>query len=64
MMHVDRYVPAKTNQGWPVVGLIVAITTAIIVMVIVIHQRTYKHPGDPTWHAKGGLVEPAEGTGH
>ena len=54
MTHVPRYVPAKTNQGWPVVGLIALLTISLIAAVTVIHQRTYKHPGDPTWHAVGG----------
>lgn len=54
MTLVPRYVPAKTNQGWPVVGLIALLTISLIAAVTVIHQRTYKHPGDPTWHAAGG----------
>lgn len=64
MTHVPRHVPAKTNQGWPVVGLIAAVAIAAIVAVTVIHQRTYKHPGDPTWHAVGGADNPTKGTGH
>jgi hypothetical protein len=64
MTHVPRYVPVKTNQGWPVVGLIAAITLALIASVTIIHQRTYKHPADPTWHAVGGQASPTEGTGH
>lgn len=59
MSHVPRYVPAKTNEGWPVVGLIALLTVALIVMVTVIHQRTYKHPTDPTNHAVGGVGSPA-----
>jgi len=50
MSHVPRYVPAKTNEGWPVVGLVVLLAAACIVTVTVIHNRTYKHPTDPTWH--------------
>jgi hypothetical protein len=52
--HVPRYVPARTNEGWPVVGLVVLLTIACIVATTVIYQRTYKHPTDPTWHAVGG----------
>ena len=62
--HVSRYVPAKTNQGWPIVGLIAALTLALIAMVVVIHNRTYKHPTDPTWHAVGGQDNATKGTGH
>lgn len=62
--HVPRYVPAKTNQGWPIVGLISALTIALIVMVTVIHKRTYKHPTDPTWHAVGGASGAPAGGGH
>lgn len=63
MDYVPKYVPAKTNQGWPIVGLITAITIALIVMVTVIHQRTYKHPTDPTWSPRGGSEAP-KGTSH
>lgn len=62
--HVPRYVPARTNEGWPVVGFVVALALACIVGVTIIHQRTYKHPSDPTWHAVGGRDNPTKGTGH
>lgn len=62
--HVARHVPAKTNQGWPVVGLIALLTFSLIAAVVVIHQRTYKQPTDPTWHAVGGQDNPTTGTGH
>ena len=52
MSHVPRYVPARTNEGWPVVAVIWALTAALIIAVVVIHNRTYKHPTDPT--ASGG----------
>ena len=35
MTHVPRYVPAKTNQGWPVVGLITLLTLVLIAAVTV-----------------------------
>jgi hypothetical protein len=47
MTHVPRYVPAKTNGGWPVIGFIWLLTAALIVMVTVIHNKTYKHPTNP-----------------
>jgi hypothetical protein len=42
------HVPAKTNEGWGVAGLVVLLTAACIVAVTIIHQRTYKNPTDPT----------------
>jgi len=45
----ERHVPVDTNQGWPIVGLVVLLAVACIVGVTVIHKRTYKHPTDPTW---------------
>lgn len=51
MPHQDRFVPARTNEGWPVVGLVLLLAAACIVSVTVIHKRTYKHPTDPTWQA-------------
>ena len=48
MTHVPRYVPARTNDGWSVVGLVVLLAAACIVTTTIIHKRTYKHPTDPT----------------
>ncbi len=53
MSHQPRYVPAKTNEGWGVVGLVLLLTAACIVTVTMIYQRTYKHPTDPTWQSGG-----------
>jgi hypothetical protein len=47
MSQAPRYVPAKTNEGWPVVGLITLLTAALIVAVVIIHNKTYRHPTDP-----------------
>lgn len=52
--YTPRYVPARTNRGWPFAGLVIALAIACIVAVTMIYQRTYKHPTDPTWHAIGG----------
>ena len=57
--HVPRHVPARTNEGWPIVGLITALTVALIVAVTVIHKRTYKHPTDPTNPTGGKHAAPA-----
>ena len=53
MTHVPRYVPARTNDGWTVVGLVLLLATACIVATVVIHKRTYKHPTDPTFVSSG-----------
>ena len=52
-MHEDRYVPANTNGGWPIAAGVVALAVACIITAYVIHERTYKHPTDVTWHATG-----------
>jgi hypothetical protein len=54
MTHVPRHVPARTNEGWGVAVLVVALAGILIVGVTVIHQRTYKHPTDPTAHTVNG----------
>ena len=64
MHYTPKYVPARTNAGWPIAGLVWLLTIALIVSVTVIHQRTYKHPTDPTWHAVGGAGKQPKGTGH
>lgn len=54
-----KHVPAKTNEGWPY-----AIATIVLAIVCAagawyIHNETYKHPTDPSWHAiqnKGGAA--------
>jgi len=58
MTHVPKYVPARTNEGWGVVGLVVLLTAACIVSVTMIYKATYKHPTDPTWQSG------ADKTGH
>ncbi|HKO16427.1 MAG TPA: hypothetical protein VJU87_09310 [Gemmatimonadaceae bacterium] len=53
MEHVDRYVPANTNAGWGYAILVILIAVACIVTVTIIHRKTYLHPQNVTWHAKG-----------
>jgi hypothetical protein len=53
MQYVDRYVPANTNQGWGIAAFIVLLALACVATATVIHKKTYKHPTDVTWHAKG-----------
>ena len=57
--HAPRHVPARTNDGWPVVGLITVLTAALIIGVTVIHKRTYKQPTDPTNPTGGKHEAPA-----
>lgn len=56
MHHTPRHVPAKTNEGWPIVGLVTLLTVILIVGVTIIHKRTYRHPTDPLNHAIGGAA--------
>lgn len=53
MEHQDRYVKADVNGGWPIAAGVVALALALIIMVFVIHEKTYKHPTDVTMHARG-----------
>ena len=53
MAHQPKYVPARTNDGWGVAALVVALAVALIVSVAYIHNRTYKHPTDPTFVSSG-----------
>ena len=61
MEHQDRYVPADTNGGWPVAGGVILLAVVCIVGAKLIHDKTYKHPTDVTWHAKGQRTAPAGG---
>lgn len=47
------HVPAKTNQGWGIVGLVVLLAVACIAMATYFHQTTYKHPTDVRARAAG-----------
>jgi hypothetical protein len=53
MEHQDRFVPADVNGGWPIAAGVVALAVALVIAAFVIHEKTYKHPTDVTWHAKG-----------
>ena len=63
MTQVPRYVPASTNDGWPIAGLVLLHAATLIVGVTVIHKRTYKHPTDPTYRAAGSKAD-AGAVGH
>lgn len=51
--HVDRYIPAKTNEGWGVVGIVALLTAACIAWATYEYQTTYKHPTDVKMEAAG-----------
>jgi len=53
MTHQPKYVPARTNDGWPVAALVVLLVVVCIASVSYIHKRTYKHPADPTFVTSG-----------
>lgn len=53
MQHEDRYVPAVTNGGWPFAGGVILLAIVCIITAYTVHKKTYKHPTDVTWHAKG-----------
>jgi len=53
MQHVDRYVPANTNGGWPIAAGIVLLALACIATAAYVHKKTYRHPTDVTWHGRG-----------
>ena len=57
MAHVDRYVPANTNGGWGIAAGVILLAVACIVTVTIIHKRTYRHPTDVTWEARGSSTE-------
>jgi hypothetical protein len=52
-VHIDRYAPARTNEGWGAAAATVLLALVLIVGATVIHKRTYKPPTDPSWHAAG-----------
>jgi hypothetical protein len=47
-VHTDRYVRAETNGGWGFAAMIIGLAVACIVFATYVHQKTYKHPTDPT----------------
>ena len=46
----NRYIPANTNQGWGIIGLVLLLAVGCIVGASYLHKKTYKHPTDPSWH--------------
>ena len=62
MQQVDRYVPADTNAGWGIAAGVILLAVLCIATATYVHKKTYRHPTDVTWHAKGSSE--AHGTGH
>lgn len=61
--HVDRYVPARTNEGWGIAGLVALLAAACIAFATYMYQTTYKHPTDVQMEA-AGTHTPAVGGAH
>ena len=53
MQQVDRYVPADTNAGWGIAAGVILLAVLCIATATYVHKKTYRHPTDVTWHAKG-----------
>ncbi len=61
--HVDRFIPAHTNGGWGVAGLVAVLAILCIAGATYLHQTTYKHPSDVHMEAAGAHT-PAVGEAH
>jgi hypothetical protein len=53
MPHQDRHIEARTNDGWGVASLVIALALVCIATATYIHNKTYKSPNDVTFHARG-----------
>jgi hypothetical protein len=51
--HQDRYVPARTNDGWWAAAATVLLALILATSATVIHKRSWKQPSDPTYRAIG-----------
>jgi hypothetical protein len=52
-VHEDRYIPARTNEGWGAAAATILLAVVLAIGATVIHKRTWKQPTDPTWRAAG-----------
>lgn len=48
-----KYVPAKTNEGWGVAGLVGLLTALCIAGAWYAYAKTYHHPTDVRMQAAG-----------
>jgi hypothetical protein len=60
VVHRDRYVPARTNEGWRAAAATVLLALVLAASATIIHKRTWKQPTDPTYHA----ITPRSTAGH
>lgn len=58
--HRDRYVPARTNEGWRAAAATVLLALVLALSATIIHKRTWKQPTDPTYQA----IQPRSAAGH
>jgi hypothetical protein len=63
-VHQDRYIPARTNEGWGAAAATVLLALVLIAGATVIHKRTYKPPTDPSWRAAGQHPAAEASRGH
>ena len=61
--HVDRFIPAHTNGGWGVAGLVALLAILCIAGATYLYRTTYKHPTDIHMEAAGAHT-PAVGAAH
>jgi hypothetical protein len=64
VVHQDRYVPARTNEGWGAAAATILLAVSLIIGATVIHKRTYKPPTDPSWRAAGSAPAAEVPKGH
>jgi hypothetical protein len=50
-VHRDRYVPARTNDGWRAAAATVLLALILAVSATIIHKRTWKQPTDAAYQA-------------
>jgi len=62
--HRDRYIPARTNEGWRAAAATVLLALVLVIGATVIHKRTYKPPTDPSWRAAGSQPASTVPRGH
>jgi len=61
--HQDRYIPARTNEGWGIAGLVVLLAVLCAAGATYTYQKTHRHPTDLKMEAAGAHT-PAVGAAH
>lgn len=62
--HVDRYIPARTNQGWGIAGLVLLLAILCIAGATYLYQTTYRHPTDLKMESAGAHTPAVGGAAH